>query len=77
MLGEILGGIGSIAGAILGNKEAKANRSMQKQAMYKGIQIKVKDAEAAGVHPLYALGAPTFQPTPISSGLSDSIANAG
>lgn len=39
-----------------------------------GIRVRVADAKAAGIHPLYALGAPTFQPGSIpiaSQGPSD------
>jgi len=58
-------------GGILGNNSAKKDRAMQKNA----IQIRVADANKAGVNPLYALGAPTFNPTP--SPLGSSLADAG
>lgn len=77
MLGELLGGIGSIAGAIFGSNEAKKNRALQKDAMYNGLQIKMRDAEKAGLNPHFAIGAPTFSPAPITSGVGDMLANAG
>lgn len=77
ILGSLIGAGTSLLGGFLGNSEAKKNRALQKEAMYNGIQIKVKDAEKAGVHPLYALGASTFSPTPIVSGLSEAVGNAG
>lgn len=66
--GDIIGAIGSIAGGLLGSSSAKkqskisaaiARESLQlQQDMAKhGIRWRVEDAKAAGVHPLYALGA--------------------
>lgn len=77
ILGSLIGAGTSVLGGLLGNSEAKKNRKLQEEAMYNGIQIKVKDAEEAGVHPLYALGASTFSPTPIMSGMPEAIGNAG
>lgn len=77
ILGSIIGAGTSLLGGLMGANEAKKNRALQKDAMYNGIQIKVKDAQAAGVHPLYALGASTFTPTPITSGMPEAIGNAG
>lgn len=77
ILGGLIGAGTSLLGGLLGANEAKKNRALQKEAMYNGIQIKVKDAEKAGVHPLYALGASTFSPTPIMSGLPEAVGNAG
>jgi len=84
MLGSILGAAASIAGGLLGNKaqkdankanEAQALRqeALQKEFAQSGIQWKVKDAEAAGIHPLYALGANTtsYQPTNVGGGAAD------
>lgn len=77
MLGAILGGIGSIASSILGNKAAdKAadkNIKLQKQFAQSGIQWKVNDAKKAGVHPLFALGANTtsFQPVAMGGSVPD------
>lgn len=77
MLGELIGAASNIIGGLFGNSEAKKNRKLQKDAMTKRIQWTVADANAAGVNPLYALGAPTFSPSPIMSGMGDSIAAAG
>lgn len=55
----------SLLGGILGrNKEAKT----QKEFAQKGIQWKVADAKAAGIAPVYALGAQTHSYTPQSVG---------
>lgn len=77
ILGSLIGAGSSLLGGLLGASEAKKNRQLQKQAMYNGIQIKVADAEKAGIHPLYALGASTFSPTPIMSGMPEAVSNAG
>lgn len=84
MLGAILGAATSLAGGLLGNKaQEKANKqaetnalrqeALQKEFAQSGIQWKVKDAEAAGVHPLFALGANTtsYQPTNVGGGAAD------
>lgn len=84
MLGALIGAASSIAGGLLGNKaQEKANKqaeanalrqeALQKEFAQSGIQWKVKDAEAAGVHPLFALGANTtsYQPTSVGGGAAD------
>lgn len=84
MLGPILAAGASIAGGLLSaksqdkaNKQAEANalrqEALQKEFAQSGIQWKVKDAEAAGVHPLFALGANTtsYQPTNVGGGATD------
>lgn len=47
---------------------AHENLDFQKAAAHSGIQWKVQDAMAAGVHPLAALGANTFSPSPVTAG---------
>lgn len=39
-----------------------------KKLAEEGVRMRVADARAAGLHPLYALGAPTFQPASMSIG---------
>lgn len=82
-------GAGIAAGAsLLGSKwasdsaEANAQRNiaMQKEFAQQGIRWKVEDAKAAGVHPLYALGAQTTSFAPVSVGstnLGTGLAQAG
>ena len=41
------------------------------------IKYRTQDAKASGIHPLYALGAPSMSMTPVMSGQGDSIAQAG
>ncbi len=52
-----LGGLGS------GGRMRTADRALQHDMARKGIQIRVADAKAAGIHPLYALGAQVSSPT--------------
>jgi len=77
MIGDVLGGIGSIAGAFMQKSAADNNIKLQKQFAQQGIQWKVADAKAAGIHPLYALGAQTHSFSPVQSFAGDSIASAG
>lgn len=75
MIGELIGAGASILGGLMGNKaNEKASQKQyeqQKEFAQSGIQWKVKDAEAAGVHPLYALGANTTSYAPQSVGGPD------
>lgn len=82
--GSLLGGAGSIIGALSDQNTqeniATQNYNLQNEAFNRGIQVRVKDAKAAGIHPLYALGANTYQPGPIFSGQSSAgaqLSNAG
>lgn len=79
MIPALIGAATSIAGGLLSNRsQEKANKAaeaqadkqaaLQKEFAQSGIQWKVKDAEAAGIHPLYALGAQTTSYTPQSVG---------
>lgn len=67
----------SALGSIMGNKEAKRNREAQYDFAQHGVQWKVEDAQRAGVHPVYALGASTSSFSPVTSGSSDMMASAG
>lgn len=63
--GQILGGPGapSLSDQIM-RAETAEQVALQKEFAQHGVQWRVQDAIAAGVHPLYALGAniPTFSP---------------
>lgn len=85
--GQAAGGFASLGSALglFGDRNAFAreqlraqqqnafdNLQFQRDAANFGIRWKVADAEAAGIHPLYALGAPTFSPSPTTiSGVSE------
>lgn len=79
MLGEIISGVSSLVGGFMNRQAQNKQLKFQKAAATKGIQWKVADAKAAGIHPLYALGGQTFNPSPIptSGGLGDGVAAAG
>lgn len=61
MLGELLNLGGSLAAASAMRKEGRRNRKQQQAQfdaqMDESVQRRVKDASAAGIHPLFALGA--------------------
>lgn len=50
------------------DRVAANNIALQKEFAQQGIRWKVEDAKAAGVHPLYALGASTHSFSPVSVG---------
>lgn len=77
MFGSILSAAGNLLGGFLGKKNADKQMDMQREFAQNGIQWRVKDAEAAGIHPLAALGAQTTSYSPVSVGdVSTGIANA-
>lgn len=75
MLGALIGAGASILGNVLQNnaneKKAQQQYEQQKEFAQSGIQWKVQDAEKAGIHPLYALGANTVSYSPTSVGGAD------
>lgn len=82
-IGAIIGAGASLLGGLLNksaqdesnriNAEAAANNiAHQKEFAQSGIQWKVADAEKAGIHPLFALGANTHSFAPVSVGHSPS-----
>lgn len=85
-IGGALGALGSYLG---GKKQAKAtekanaaNIAYQKEFAKKGIQWKVADSKAAGIHPLFGLGAQTSSFTPsvqpaYNSGIENAAASLG
>lgn len=78
MLGALLSAGSSLLGGLLGKSAADKDRKLQKKAMTEGIQMRVADAQKAGVHPIYALGAPTFSPSPVGTGgIESAFANMG
>lgn len=74
----ISGGLSALGGwlGMQGAKDANAqnaaiaaqNIALQREFAQSGIQWKVRDAQKAGVHPLYALGASTTSFAPVSVG---------
>lgn len=90
LIGGALIGVGSsLLSGIMGrdaNREANAkaeaaaaaNIAMQKEFAQNGIRWKVEDAKAAGIHPLYALGAssPSFSPVSVGTAPDMSMPSA-
>lgn len=82
----IAGAALTAGGALLGGRRSQksaedqqaSNLAAQKEFAQSGIQWKVEDAKKAGVHPLYALGAPTqgFAPMAIQDSQGPAIADA-
>lgn len=89
MFGEILSAGANFVGGLMNRQEtrraneqnaaiARENIALQKQFAQEGIRWKVEDAKAAGIHPLYALGATTHSFSPVSAGAvaDSSLGNA-
>lgn len=77
-------GLGNLVGGLINKdasrKAAGINRDMQRDFAQKGVRWKVEDAKAAGIHPLYALGASTHSFTPSFVGdqsLGNAVADMG
>lgn len=94
VLGPIISAGANLVSGFLGSNSARdAQRAsaaqalrqekLQKEFAQKGIQWKVDDAKAAGIHPLYALGASTSTYSPVTVGstadtsLATGVANMG
>lgn len=69
---SLIGAGASLAGGFLGaassSSAARINAKAQEAYATRGVQMRVKDALAAGVHPLFALGASTTGYTPTHVG---------
>lgn len=89
MIGSIISAGANLLGGLLGKSSAdkaaeqnmqiaQQNMQMQREFAQQGIRWKVEDAKAAGIHPVYALGAPTtsFSPISFSATADSSMANA-
>ena len=73
----------AIAGGLLSDRNARKQQAqeqaLQREFAQNSIQWKTKDAKAAGLHPLYALGsgATPYSPTTYSSSMGPALASAG
>lgn len=83
-LGAAIPAVSNLVGGLMnffqGQAANQANAEFQERAMKEGIRWRVADAKAAGVSPIVALGAPTFNPAPAHIGdtsLGESFARAG
>lgn len=77
-IGKGLDIVGSVMG-LFGNNQNKKNYEAQKEFAQSGLRWKVEDAKAAGIHPLFALGAPAtqFAPSFINDSPSESLSRIG
>lgn len=77
VVGNVIGAGANLLGGFLGDKSAQGmNRqnisfareqmAAQKEFAKQGIRWKVEDARRAGIHPLYAVGAPAQSPSPVA-----------
>lgn len=93
-IGAALGAAASLAGSFMSSRGvrdanstnariAEQNIQLQREFAQNGIRWKVADAQKAGVHPLFALGANTTSFSPVSVGtladtnIGEGIAEAG
>lgn len=74
---SILGAVGSIAGGIMSSRAAKKESNRQYDLARNTIKYRVEDAQNAGVHPLYALGAPTMSSASQTDQMGQAVADAG
>lgn len=79
-LSGLMGFAGGSINATTSKSIAREQMRLQKEFAQNGIQWKVADAKAAGLHPLYAIGANTATYTPVSqdsSAMGNAVADAG
>lgn len=77
MLGALVSAGASLLGSYLSQRNANRNVDLQREFATTGIQRKVADARAAGVSPLFALGANTNSFSPVSIGGDGGLSQAG
>lgn len=93
LLGSVIGGIGSLVGGIMGSNSAREsnaqqlqiaqmNMEMQREFAQNGIRWKAYDAQQAGIHPAFAMGASTNSFSPVAYNpqpdpMGAAIGNAG
>lgn len=73
------GVIGGLISNAHNRAQAERNDRLQREYAQHGVQWKVEDAKRAGIHPIYALGAPTisYSPQSVGDSLGPAISNAG
>lgn len=77
-VGKVVGGIKGIVNAF-GGLFGGGGKNKQKEFAQEGIRWRVKDAQLAGIHPLYALGAslPTYSPEYPTGDLGGALGDMG
>lgn len=84
VLGGLISGVANLFGGKMSSDAVRdsneKNAAMQREFAQQGVRWRVEDAKAAGIHPLYALGAsgaaasPSYQ---VDSGTATGVANMG
>lgn len=81
---SIIGAGASLLGGLMGKDSAedaaKKNAALQREFAQNSIQWKAADAKKAGIHPVYAMGAPTYTPSSVHTGdnsIGAAMASAG
>lgn len=83
MLGPLIAAGATLAGSYLSSQSSEANAerniAMQREFAQNGIRWRVEDARAAGIHPLYAMGAQThsFAPVSVGNSMGPALASMG
>ncbi|QIR82365.1 DNA pilot protein [Chicken microvirus mg7_20] len=86
LAGSVVGAVGSLIGGGISSSNASSmaadNYRAQREFAQNGIRWRVADAKAAGVHPLFALGASGAQFSPVQAytgdyGISDAASKFG
>lgn len=77
MLDTLISAGSSLLGGSMDAKEARDNRATQVALAKHSIKIRTDDAKNSGIHPLYALGAPTMSTNSFTSGMGSAVADAG
>lgn len=83
-MAALIGGGASILGGLLNRSSQRdageANAALQREFAQQGVRWKVADAKAAGIHPLYALGASTVGASPSfvgDTGVGNALSSMG
>lgn len=80
MFGSLISAGAGLIGGLLGKSgaedAAKKNAKLQREFAQNSIRWRVEDAQKAGIHPLYGLGAPTISASPSFVNANEGLANA-
>lgn len=79
MWGNLLSAATNLFGGLFASNQRRQEAATQRHYLENQTQIRVRDAQRAGVHPIYALGAPTMNYAPVGVGdpLGAGIREAG
>ena len=68
--------MGSLIGGMISSKSAKKENDRQYDLARNSIKYRVEDAQNAGIHPLYAMGAPTLSSSSQTDTMGQAVADA-